>query len=208
MKISADTLDKGSAYKLLTGVVVPRPIAWVSTISSRGIANLAPFSCFTFVSADPPIVGFNSGLRDQKRKDTARNIMEAGEFVVNIATFDMLSFVHASAADYAEEDSEIAHLRLATLPSDIVRPPRLADSPISLECVLDRTVCFGRSGSEFITGEVKLFHIRDDLIANGKIDTEAVRPLMRLAGSVYAAIGEIVRLDKARQPIDRRSLAE
>lgn len=204
MRIAAESLSKASAYKLLTGVVVPRPIAWVSTMSEGGVANLAPFSCFTFVSADPPMIGFNSGLRDQRRKDTARNIFETREFVVNIASFLMLDVVHASAADYPEEQSEIELLGLASEPSDTIRPPRLKDCPISLECVLDRMVPYGRSGSEFITGEIRLFHIRDDLIADGKIDTEALSPLMRLAGPVYASLGQIVRLEKAREIVDRR----
>ena len=82
MKIAPETLNKASAYKLLTGVVVPRPIAWVSTISPNGVANLAPFSCLTFVSADPPMVGFNSGLRNQQRQDTARNLRATRQFVV------------------------------------------------------------------------------------------------------------------------------
>ncbi len=204
MKIAPETLNKASAYKLLTGVVVPRPIAWVSTVSPNGVANLAPFSCFTFVSADPPMVGFNSGLRNQQRKDTARNILATRQFVVNIASFDLLDAVHASAADYAEDESEIEHLGLATHPADVVAPPRLADCPISLECVLDSHVPFGRSGSEFIVGEIKLFHVDDRLIVDGKVDTEILQPLMRLAGPTYAGLGKVVRLQKATEIVDRR----
>lgn len=205
MKISPETLDRASAYKLLTGVVVPRPIAWVSTISKAGTTNVAPFSCFTFVSADPPMVGFNCGMRNQQLKDTGRNVKATGEFVVNIAHFDLLDAVHASAADYAEHESEIEYLGLETRPADIVAPPLLAACPISLECVFSRSVSFGRSGAEFIVGEVKLFHVEDRLIADGKVDTEILQPLMRLGGPVYAGLGKVVRLTKSTELQDRRS---
>ena len=197
MKIHADQLTKATAYRLLTGVVVPRPIAWVSTRSADGRSNVAPFSCFTFVSADPPMIGFNCGLRNGQKKDTAANIHATGEFVVNVVDEPLLDAMHRSAADFPSDVDEMALLELPCADSDLIAPLRVASSPISMECVLDRAVMFGRSGSEFFVGEIKLFHIRDELLADGKVDSELLRPLARLAGPVYGKLGEIVRVQRS-----------
>lgn len=194
MKIHADQLTKATAYRLLTGVVVPRPIAWVSTRSVEGRSNVAPFSCFTFVSADPPMIGFNCGLRNGQKKDTAANIHATGEFVVNVVDEPLLDPMHRSAADFPSDVDEMALLGLPIAESDLIAPLRVASSPISMECILDRAVMFGRSGSEFFVGEIKLFHIREGLFADGKVDSELLRPLARLAGPVYGKLGDIVRV--------------
>ena len=197
MKVTAGSLDKAAAYKLLTGIVVPRPIAWVSTLSPNGLSNIAPFSCYTFVSSDPPMVGFNCGRRDGIHKDTARNIHASGEFVVNAVDETCLATMHASAADFPPDTSEFEALGLEVERSDLVKPLRVQQSPVSMECVLRQVTSYGRSGSEFIVGEVMLFHIREDLLKGGKIDSDDLRPLGRLAGPVYGKIGEIIRLEKA-----------
>ena len=194
VKIDAQTLDYAAAYKLLSGVVVPRPIAWVSTISPAGQSNLAPFSCFTYVSADPPMIGFNCGRRGGALKDTAANIHATGQFVVNIVDETLLEPMHQSSADFPADVDEIDLLGIPSEPSECVAPRRIASSPISLECVLERVISFGRAGAEFIVGEIKLFHIRDDLIKDGKVDTADLRPLARLAGPVYARLGDIIRI--------------
>jgi flavin reductase (DIM6/NTAB) family NADH-FMN oxidoreductase RutF len=197
VKIHSDTLSNAAAYKLLTGVVVPRPIAWISTISPSGLSNLAPFSCYTFVSSDPPMIGFNCGRKDGAPKDTAANIHATGQFVVNIVDETMLDPMHRSSAEFPADIDEMEVLGIANEPSDLVSPRRITASPISLECVLDRAITFGRAGAEFLVGEVRLFHIRDDLIRNGRVDTGHLRPLARLAGPVYARLGDIIRLDEA-----------
>jgi flavin reductase (DIM6/NTAB) family NADH-FMN oxidoreductase RutF len=193
-KIFASDLDDPSAYRLLTGVVVPRPIAWISTLSAEGRSNIAPFSCFTFVSSDPPMIGFNCGLRNGVRKDTARNIAATGEFVVNVVDDRLIEKVHASSADYAADISELDILELETVPSDTVAVPRVLTCAINLECTLHQIIPFGRAGAEFFVGEIRLFHIRDGLVVDGKIDSETLRPLGRLAGAVYGKLGEVVRL--------------
>jgi flavin reductase (DIM6/NTAB) family NADH-FMN oxidoreductase RutF len=197
MKILSENLNRASAYKLLTGVVVPRPIAWISTVSTGGASNLAPFSCFTFVSTDPPMIGFNCGLRDGQRKDTARNILETREFVVNVVDEPLLDQMHQSAADYPPDISEMELLRVPCVASDLVSPLRIASSPVSMECHLDQVVSFGISGSEFFVGEIKIFHIRDGLLSNGKVDSEELRPVARLGGPVYGKIGEVLRLQRS-----------
>ena len=194
MHIAAATLDAEAAYKLVTGLVVPRPIAWVTTLSPAGVLNLAPFSAFTFVSNSPPMVGINVGRKAGILKDTGNNIHARGEFVVNIADESMLQAVHESAVEHPPEVSEVALLGLATAPCLAIATPRLADVPAALECRFHRAVAFGNSGSEFMVGEVLHFHLRDGLVENGKVDTRRLRPICRIAGPNYATLGEIVTL--------------
>lgn len=199
MDIEAGTLGPQQVYKLITGIVVPRPIAWVTTLSANGGVNLAPFSAFTFVSQKPPMVGINVGRKAGRRKDTAVNIHAMQEFVVNIADETMIEPVHLSAIEHEPEVSEVEVLGLATEPSRALRTPRLAAAPISLECKLHRVIEFGDTGSEFIVGEIVVFHIRDALYANGKIDTALLRPICRIAGPKYAKLGEIVSMKPIAQ---------
>jgi flavin reductase (DIM6/NTAB) family NADH-FMN oxidoreductase RutF len=194
MKLLASDLDAKQAYKLLTGVIVPRPIAWVSTVSAAGVTNVAPFSYFTSVSNKPPMVGINIGQEHGGRKDTARNILETKEFVVNIATFVQLEDLHASADHHPPEVSEIEVLGLETLPSDLIAPPRIAKAPVQMECRLHQMIPFGTAGSEFYVGEVLAFHIDDSIITDGKVQTQDLAPVCRLAGPFYAKLGEIVRM--------------
>ncbi len=199
MEIAAADLDAAAAYKLLVGAVVPRPIAWISTLSRQGRTNLAPFSCFTFVSHQPPMVGISIGRRPGGLKDTARNIQDTGEFVVNIADETLLDALHRSAAEYGPEVSEPETLGLALAPSRAVKPPRVAAAPIALECRLHRVVDFG-AANQFHVGEVVVFHIADALYAGGKIDARAFRPLARLGGPNYATLGEVITLAPATAP--------
>ena len=192
MLILSKDLKTLETYKLLTGVVVPRPIAWVSTLSKDGVTNLAPFSCFTFVSNKPPLLGINIGQLNRKRKDTAVNMAETGEFVVNIGNDSQIEPLHNSAEEYPPEVSEIDVLGLHTLPSQFIHAPRLAEAPIQMECKLHSITPFGEGGSEFFVGEVLAFHIADDVISNGKVDTAKLRPICRLAGPNYAKLGEII----------------
>lgn len=199
MDIEAASLAPQQVYKLITGIVVPRPIAWVTTLTPRGGVNLAPFSAFTFVSQKPPMVGINVGRKAGKRKDTAVNIHAMQEFVVNIADETMIEPVHLSAIEHEPEVSEAVLLGLATVPSGKIRTPRLAASPVSLECKLHRVIEFGDTGSEFMVGEILVFHIRDGLYADGKIDTALLRPICRIAGPKYAKLGEIVSMKPIAQ---------
>ena len=194
MDIAASTLGPQATYKLITGIVVPRPIAWVTTRSEGGPVNLAPFSAFTFVSTKPPMVGINVGRKAGKMKDTGRNIHATGEFVVNIADATMIENVHLSAIEHEPEVSEVEELGLSTIPSQSIATPRLANAPISLECRLHRAIAFGDTGSEFIVGEIIVFHIREGLLEGGKIDTAKLDPICRIGGPRYAKLGEIITL--------------
>jgi len=193
MRIAAHTLAPQACYKLMSGIVVPRPIAWISTRGPSEVVNLAPFSCFTFVSNAPPMIGVNIGRKAGQRKDTAHNILAHGEFVVNIGDETLLDAMHASSHEYPPDVSEAEALGLALVTGETMRTPRLAAAPISLECRLHRVIPFGRTGAEFFVGDVVLFHIRDDLVQDGKIDTAQLRPVCRLGGPNYAALGTIIR---------------
>jgi flavin reductase (DIM6/NTAB) family NADH-FMN oxidoreductase RutF len=194
MEIIPDGIEAPELYKLLTGIVVPRPIAWVSTLGPNGIVNLAPFSCFTFVSAKPPMVGINVGLRDGQRKDTSLNIAAHKEFVVNIGDETMIEAIHKSAIDYPPDVSEVELLGFSVKPSHRIKTPYLAEAPISLECRFVRSIEFGETGAEFIVGEVVVFHVRDGLCEANKIDTKRLRPICRIGGPNYAMLGEIVSM--------------
>jgi len=192
MKIVSSGLVAAQAYKLLSGIIVPRPIAWITSRSGPDVTNLAPFSCFTFVSSNPPMIGVNIGLKASGLKDTALNIKTSGEFVVNIADDTMIAAVHGSSVEFPSEQSEVEALGLATLPSDMVDCPRLRDVPVSMECRFSSATEFGRGRTQFIVGEILCFHIRDDLYEDGKIKTAALRPICRIAGPNYATLGPIV----------------
>ncbi|GAA5051356.1 flavin reductase family protein [Nocardia callitridis] len=194
MKVDPGALSPEQTYKLMTGVVVPRPIAWVLTESVDGIGNLAPFSCFTFVSNKPPMIGINIGRKAGNRKDTGRNIHETREYVVHIPDEGWIEAVHRSAVEYPAGVSEIEVLGLSTIESDHVGVPRLRDAPIALECRICSSTEYGSTGAEFVVGEILAFHIRDELYRDGKIDTSALRPIARIGGPNYAALGKISRM--------------
>ncbi|EHK63475.1 flavin reductase family protein [Achromobacter arsenitoxydans] len=192
MHFPASDLNPEQTYRLMSGIIVPRPIAWISSLSPNGGVNLAPFSCYTFVSNQPPMIGVNIGRKAGERKDTGRNIMENGHFVVNIADETLLDPLHESAQEHPPEVSEAELLGLDVLPGAVIATPRLAAAPISLECRLHSVTPFGNTGAEFFVGEVVMFHIRDGLMQDGKIDTGKLRPICRIGGPNYASLGEIV----------------
>ncbi len=199
MKIDTDALSPQECYRLISGIVVPRPIAWITTQSREGVVNLAPFSCFTFVSNSPLMVGINIGRKAGREKDTARNIRALGEFVINIADWSMVETVHASAVEYETHESEVESLGLTVLPSESVVPPRLEMAPISLECRLHSVTGYGDTGAEFFVGRVGQVHVSDRLYEHGRIDTRALQPVCRIAGANYAALGEIRQLKPVTQ---------
>ena len=194
MEIEAAKLSPADAYRLMIGIVVPRPIAWVTTISENGLVNAAPFSAYTFCGKNPPMVCFNVGRRDETYKDTANNLKFLGEFVVNTVTADIVEPMHETSAEYPPDLSEVEALHLETLPSRTVKPPRLAISPINLECRVHTILPLGRDKDELVIGEVLYFHVRDDLIKEGKISTEALNPLARLGGPRYATLGRYITM--------------
>jgi flavin reductase (DIM6/NTAB) family NADH-FMN oxidoreductase RutF len=194
MRILAAELNPQQTYKLITGVVVPRPIAWICSRSPEGVLNLAPFSAFTFVSTKPPLLGVNVGRKAGVRKDTGRNIHANGEYVVHIGDVSLVQAIHESAVEHAPDISEVELLGLETTPSERIAVPRLASPPVAMECRLHRAIEFGDTGAEFIVGEVLVFHVRDGLLRDGKIESAALDPVCRLAGPNYASLGRLISM--------------
>jgi flavin reductase (DIM6/NTAB) family NADH-FMN oxidoreductase RutF len=209
MRIDPGDLPPGAAYPLLISTIVPRPIAWVSTLSPDGRPNLAPFSFFMGVAADPPTLAVAIGRRRGAVKDTARNLETGREFVVNVVTADLATLMVLTAGDFGPEVNEFAEVGLTPVPSQRVKPPRVGESPVNMECRLERLLTIGRSGTTLAIGEVVLFHIADDLWTGRDVDVSRLNPLGRLGGALYApitAIREIRRpeLDPTTGRLPRR----
>lgn len=199
MNRSADGLSVDEVYRLLIGLIVPRPIAWVTSLSAEGVVNLAPFSAFTYLSTEPPLIGISVMRRGDGLKDTARNIADRGDFVVNIADETLVQLVHLSATEHPCDVSEADLLGLELESSLDVAAPRLACVPAALECSLEQIIAFGDHGAQLIVGRVRRFHVRDDLLDGGKVLTERLRPLCRIAGPKYAGLGEVYTLAPVRR---------
>jgi len=181
--------DNLSVYKLLIGSVIPRPIAFVSTINAEGAFNVAPFSFFTVASSNPPVLVFTVGNRTtpDPRKDTLRNITTAREFVVNIVSEEIGAKMNLCAGDYPPEVDEFEISGLTPIPSDIVKAPRVAESHINMECRLLYTMSMSGlvNGGNLVLGEVVRFHIDDAYFNNYRIDPDRLRAIGRMAGNTY-----------------------
>ncbi len=183
-------------YKLLTGAIVPRPIAFVSTVSANGVLNLAPFSFFTGITSQPPTVCFAPGRYADTggKKDTLQNIEATKEFVVNIVTESIAHEMNVTATEFPEEVDEFEVTGLTPAESRVVKPPRVLESPINFECKLEQIVQVGPEGpggGALVIGRVVLFHVQDDLIdARKRIDHARLQPVGRLAGMSYTKLGE------------------
>jgi flavin reductase (DIM6/NTAB) family NADH-FMN oxidoreductase RutF len=185
-----DELGPRAFYKLLNAVVVPRPIAWVSTTSAEGIDNLAPHSFFTVACVDPPIVQFTS----VGRKDSLTNAEATGELTVSLVPEWLFEEANATATDFPRERGEFAEVGLAKEPSARVRPPRVAQSPVALECTLHSTVRLGDSTVVF--GRVVHAAVADEVLVDGHPAIDRLKPLARLGRNEWSTIGEV--LDKPR----------
>jgi flavin reductase (DIM6/NTAB) family NADH-FMN oxidoreductase RutF len=163
------------------------------------VLNLAPFSAFTFVSQKPPMLAISVGRKGADYKDTAHNILDTEEYVIHIADTPLMSAVHDSSIEHPPEVSEVAELGLETLASERIKVPRLAAAPVAMECVFRQCLEFGDARSRLIVGEVVMFHIRDGLVENGKVETRALDPIARIGGPRYARLGEIVTLSTVFQ---------
>jgi flavin reductase (DIM6/NTAB) family NADH-FMN oxidoreductase RutF len=199
MRIDPAELGAEKIYRLMTGIVVPRPIAWVTSLSRSGVLNLAPFSAFTFVSQKPPMLAISVGRKAGVYKDTAHNILDTQEYVIHIADTPLMEVLHESSAEHPPEVSEVEQLGLETVPSERIKVPRLAAPPVAMECKFHQCLEFGEARSRLIVGEVVMLHIRDGLVNNGKVETAALDPIARIAGPRYATLGEIVTLHSVFQ---------
>lgn len=177
-------------YKYLIGSVVPRPIAWVSTVDEQGTQNLAPFSFFTVVAANPPTICFTVMRRgsDGQKKDTLRNIEATEEFVVNIVSEPLVEQMNATATEFAPDVSEFEQTNLTPAPSVVVKAPRVGEALVNLECKLTQIVEIGgdeKGAGALVIGQVVQIHVDDAIHYDGKIDTTKLQPIGRMAGAQY-----------------------
>ena len=187
---------EGSAfYRVLNSVVVPRPIAWVCSRSTEGVLNLAPHSFYTVACVDPPVVQFTS----VGRKDSLVNVEQTREFTVSLTPEALFEQVNATGTDFPPEQDEAEHTGVRLEPSDVVDVPRVAESPVSLECTLQGTVSFGDSTVVF--GRVVHVSVWESAVRDGRPRIEELRPLARLGGNEWSTIGEIREI--RRIPWDR-----
>ncbi len=183
-----DPLNFEGFNRVLTGVVVPRPIAFVSTVSTTGKINLAPYSFFNAVSYNPPTIVFSSSRNaGDKAKDTLTNVEETGEFVVNIVVDDIAEAMNRTSAEFPTGVSEFEIAGLTPVASDVVKAPRVAESPVNMECKLVQVVPIGSGPSAhgLVIGEIVLMHVRDDIINGHRINHQLLKPVGRLAGNMY-----------------------
>jgi flavin reductase (DIM6/NTAB) family NADH-FMN oxidoreductase RutF len=186
----AEDLTGREPYFLLTGLVVPRPIAWVSTLAEDGTANLAPHSYFNIISSAPPIVHFTSS----GEKDSLRNCRATGEFVVSVVSHDLVEPMNLTAADFPPDVSEFDWAQLETAPSTRVKPPRVARAKAALECrVVD---ILSKGNGNMVFGEVLRFVIDDAVWKDGRVDPELLAPVGRLAGTAYSAPGAVFKIPR------------
>jgi flavin reductase (DIM6/NTAB) family NADH-FMN oxidoreductase RutF len=189
LELDPAALGERERYFLLTSVVVPRPIAWVSTLDAQGARNLAPYSYFNACSATPPIVHFTSTTS----RDSIANVRATGEFVINVVSDDLAAAMRTSSAALrgGEDEFEVAGLEAA--PSRTVRPPRVARAKVALECRLRRLLEMGEGTMAF--GDVLHVHVERSVWRDGQVDPTLLRPVGRLSGSHYTTVSDVYSLE-------------
>jgi len=199
MKIEPLALHGREFHDFFSSVVVPRPIAFISTVDAEGRYNAAPFSAFNYLTVSPPVLAFGSGRRGHKKKDTILNIETVGDFVVNMVDEQMAEAMNQAAAAYGPEIDEIKEVGLTAIPSDMVKSPRIAEAPISMECRLIQTLELGHNPtrSTIILGAVLMVHVREDVLTQGKIDPLKARIIARMGDSdIYCRTTDIFKMKR------------
>jgi flavin reductase (DIM6/NTAB) family NADH-FMN oxidoreductase RutF len=197
VQFDPQVIDSAAMYKLLIGSVVPRPIAWVSSVDAEGVRNLAPFSYFMAITHDPPTIAFSSGPRGAEigggvrgKKDTLHNVEVTREFVVNVVDDALAEAMNVTSGDYTPDVDEFTQAGLVAAPSVKVKPPRVAAAPVNMECRLAQIIPVGNLPHHLIVGEIVHMHVRDDVFdpATGRLDMHRLKPVGRLAGHLYTHV--------------------
>jgi flavin reductase (DIM6/NTAB) family NADH-FMN oxidoreductase RutF len=199
LSILPGEMERRDFYQLLTSLVVPRPIAWVSTVGADGTPNLAPFSFFNAVAGNPPTLMVSISQRQGRLKDTLRNIKDTGEFAVHIVSEDLAQAMNQTSGEYPYEIDEFQIAGLESLPCVDIRPPRIASARAVFECRLTQTVPVQGSTNTMVLGQVVRVHLGRELLRpNGQVDANLLRPLARLGGSEYATLAEVFSMERPR----------
>jgi len=184
-------LEPIDRYKLLTGLVVPRPIGWIGSLAGDGTPNVAPYSFFNVVSANPPTVIFSAGRRKGALKDTAANVRSTGEFTVNIVTEETAAAMNRTAGEFAPDVDEFSVVGLTSVPGTRVDAPRVGEAAASLECRVAHVVELGNPlGNTVFFGDVLCIHVRSDVIDGTRVDPVALRAVGRMAGAGYVTTAD------------------
>ncbi|MBV7508754.1 flavin reductase family protein [Bacillus sp. sid0103] len=201
LSIDPSSMSERENYKFLIGSIIPRPIAFVTTLSKDGVINGAPFSYFNIVSSNPPMISLSIQRSAGRQKDTARNIIESKEFVVHIVDDQNVDKINKSAANLPPDQSEIKLANLTPVESVKISVPGVKEAKIRMECSLECSIELGgldTPGCDFIIGKVVQFHIENDIYENGRIDPMGLAAVSRLAGNSYAKIGEIFEIERPK----------
>ncbi|MFB7641820.1 flavin reductase family protein [Peribacillus butanolivorans] len=200
ISVNPEGLSERENYKFLTGSIIPRPVALVTTQSETGVFNIAPFSFFNIVSSNPPMISVSVQRKKGVSKDTARNAIETGEFVVHITDEDNVVDANQTAAELPAVESELRLTNFTTTASDKVAVPGLREAKVRLECKLERAIPLAGSsdkpGCDLLIGKVVCYHIKQDIYHNGRIDQNGLKPVARLAGHTYTKLGELFDLER------------
>ena len=199
LNIDARMNTERENYKLLIGTIIPRPIAFVTTLNEDGSINGAPFSYFNVISSNPPLISLSIQRRKGEMKDTARNILREKEFVIHSVDKDNFTEINKTAASLPPEESELSLTELTLVDSQSLRVPGVNESKVRMECVLETSLSLGDekgTTADLLIGRVLRFHIHEDIHESGRIDPLKLEPMSRLAGISYAGIGEIISLER------------
>jgi flavin reductase (DIM6/NTAB) family NADH-FMN oxidoreductase RutF len=200
MQYDPRQMQTNEIYRLMISLVVPRPIAFISSMGPDGRLNLAPFSYFIAISSKPALVGISFTHRPDDPKDTLRNIRDTGEFVINVVSEELLEPMVKTSGEYPSEVNEFDLSGLTTRPSRVVKPPAVAEAPAHLECRFERELTLGNG--TFVVGEVVAIDVDDAVFSDGYVDAMKLRPVGRLAGEFYSLMREVTRA--ARPKAERR----
>ncbi|WP_026691160.1 flavin reductase family protein [Alteribacter aurantiacus] len=199
--IDPKDISKKENYAFLTQTIVPRPIAFVTSLGEDGVLNAAPFSYFNVVSADPPLVMISIGKRAGERKDTSRNIVEHGSFVVHVTDEDNVNEMNETAANLPPDESEVEKVGLTPVKSTAVDVPGLQEARIRFECELEQHMTFtGNEGeTDVIFGRIVHYHVAEDVLdKEGKVSVDKLKPVARLGGKEYAKLGKVFTIDRPK----------
>lgn len=196
--IDPTAVDHRDAYKLLIGLVVPRPIGWIGSVDASGAHNLAPYSFFNAVAATPPTVLFSPLPRSGETKDTLANVRETGEFTVNIVSFDLAEAMNLSSGPHPPDVDEFGVSGLTAISGAKVAAPLVAEAPANLECVVTQIVPVGRPpmNGTLVIGEVVAFHVREDLLDGTRIDQAGLDAIGRMGGPAYTRTSELFTMER------------
>ncbi|USK68654.1 flavin reductase family protein [Peribacillus asahii] len=200
ISITPESMSERENYKFLTGSIIPRPIAFVTTQSDEGVVNAAPFSYFNIVSANPPLISVSVQRKNGAMKDTARNALKLKEFVVHIVDEDIVADVNETAAELPADESELSRTNFTLVKSERIAVPAVKEAKIRFECKLEEAIPLGGQsgevGCDLLIGKIVCYHIEPSLYQAGRINAEALQPVARLAGNYYSKLGQTFEIKR------------